>query len=357
MRYMRRRATWTRLPARVALLALAGCGCGGLRPPGLAPPEPEPAFLWGLCNPASAAEIADLAGGRPFLVRLDSPFTGGRPILRSARELHRLRTDPGVRFMIVLPYRPDRRAGPDEWSAFVERAVEYYARQPAVRYLQITQGINRPAYADLAGDRAPFARQALLDGLRVAHETRARVGADLRLGFSVYVGSGSTPEELLRWLGRDAELSSLVDWVGLDCYPGTGLLTLQGGASDALAGVLRRARDEWLPLAGLQHTPLMLTQLGVSTVLHVSPDALGYWVDTLATTVWRERESLNVRGCCWYEARDKDSSAGVLGGPRRYVESHFGLSTTSGWRKEGFYSYRARIAALQPQTPAGTVVD
>ncbi len=339
------------------LLVLAGAGCNRLPLPQDASPGPEPAFLWGLCNPAEAAEVAELAGDHPFLVRLDSPFTGGRPTLRSARVIHKLRTHPGVRFMIVLPYRPETGAGPDEWTAFVERAVKYYARQPAVRYLQITQGINSPAYADLAGDRAPFARQALLMGLRTAAAARERTGADLRLGFSVYVGTGTTPADLMEWLGREPEVAALVDWVGLDCYPGSGLLSRQRNAGEALTDVLHQARFEWLPLAGLHRAPLLVTQLGVSTVVQVSADTQRQWVETLADAVWDARDAVGLRGCCWYEARDRDSAAGLLRGPRRYVASHFGLSTSAGWRKQGYFAYRERITALQPEVRVQRVID
>lgn len=334
--------------AVLAFAAVAGLGCGEWRLPRGPAPGPEPEFLWGICNPATAAEVADLAGPQPFLVRLDSPFTGGRPTLRSARALEELRVHREVRFMVVLPYRPQADATPDDWSAFVRRAVEYYGRQPAVRYLQITQGINSPAYADLAGDRAPFARQALLDGLRVAAETRARTGADLRLGFSVYVGTGATPAALMQWLRRAPDAMEAVDWVGIDCYPGTGLLCLESGAADALNDVLRRARAEWLPLADLGDVPLILTQLGVATVAQVSPEAQGRWVDVLVTTAWAARDRVNLGAVCWYEARDRDTSATVLAGPRRYVGSHFGLSTSAGWRKDGFATLRARVATLQP---------
>lgn len=353
---LRARGGGARLLLGLALLA-GVLGCDRVGVPNPLAREPEPSFLWGVSNPADPAEVRDLAGPHPFLVRLESPYTGGQPTLRSARSLHELAVHPGIRFMIVLPYRPRGDAGPDDWTEFVERAVRYYARQPQVRYLQITQGINSPAYADVAGDHAPFSRQALLEGLRAAATARADTHADLRLGFSFYAGTGTTPEDLLGWLAHAADVPDIVDWVGVDCYPGTGLLTREVNAGSTLTDVLQQARNTWLPVAGLDSTPLILTQIGVAEIFPTSGDAQGRWLDALGVAAWNVRETLNLRAFCWYETRDKDSTATLLAGPRRYVHSHFGLCSSAGWRKPSYGVYRDRIAASQPDDRAAHMVD
>jgi hypothetical protein len=169
--------------------------------------------------------VAELSGGRPFVIREYVRWCGGNTALEqeidASRDLDHL-TMPddwyvtgGRELDLVLSYLPPI-ADLDGWLAFIDRALDRYGH--LVRYLQVTLEANFPI-PHIDGS-SPGVIAALTQGLPYA---RARVRDGVQVGFSL-----AEPAE---WLGGDdqfwRDLSSFpyaafaahVDYVGLGLYP------------------------------------------------------------------------------------------------------------------------------------------
>ncbi|MCI4061186.1 hypothetical protein MRQ36_00800 [Micromonospora sp. R77] len=278
--------------------------------------------------------VADLAGGRPFVIREYVHFFGDTAppdvvtSLGAEHELDHL-TMPDEWYVedsreldLVVSYLP-RVADLSGWLKFLDTVIDRYGH--LTRYLQVTLEPNFPI--PLIDGSAPGVLEALTVGIPHARAVLDRQGLQhVRVGFSV-----AEPAE---WLGGDEQfwsyLSSLpyrdfaahVDYVGLGLYPDAFSPVAPRGNPRDTASLTRHAlhhlRNGSLPRAHIPPgTPLHIVENGTpSGSPRTEQDQCDSLSDMLGV-ILAEQETLNITHYELFSLRDGDSGSteptGTLG--------------------------------------------
>lgn len=292
--------------------------------------------------------VAELAQGRPFVVREYVHFFGrgsaarGRAeveALGAGRALERLTmpddwyVDHQRELDLVVSYLPVE-ADVEGWLEFLDAVIERYGH--LTRYLQVTLEPNFPI--PLIDGSSPGVLDALAQGIPHARKTLAAKGlADTEVGFSV-----AEPAE---WLGgddafwdhlsRQEDFAQHVDYVGLGLYP------------DAFSPVPPEAVAP-LTEHALVHLRHRCAEVGLDVPIHIaengSPSGQGRSEEgqkdsltTMLTTVLDHAERLDITHYELFSLRDADSSSSEPVGT-------LGLVTDTYERKPAFAAYQDVIA-------------
>jgi hypothetical protein len=318
-----------------------GGAAGTVGPAG--PAKPEDAEL-------RLARLQQLRGGaRPFVLHLYDAFTSPA----DASSLPQRLSDEiagyvsrGFQVEIVLAYRPARAGGDvDGYVEFVRSRVRQLGPDAGVVGIQVTNEANVIGAPSAADGAYGGAREALVKGVIAAKDEARRGGFDqLEIGFNWAYQRGPAETRFWASLGRagGAAFVAAVDWVGLDTYPGTWGPRLRGrslraGAQRATLDALALLRSTLLPLAGLEHARLHVSEAGYPTGPGRSRRKQTLVLRAVARAVIKNRHKYGVTDFRWFDLRDADSAS-------RSFEARYGLLHDDYRPKPAFRSYRRIIA-------------
>ncbi len=322
-----------------------------------APPRPE--------NPARRlAALKELAGSKPFVVRLYSAWTGDAAADDVAGWLDgdiAGYTASGLQVELVVRYKPtklDRVSAPSAFADHVRRIVSRYGADPRFVSIQVTNEANIAGAPDAADGAFAGAVEALVKGVIAAKAEVRRAGyGHVRVGFSwAYDERPRASTEFWAALGRvgGSAFSEAVDWVGLDTYPGTWspALSLSNRlprrAGRAVKESVRALRDCYMPMAGLGgSTSLHVAENGFPTGPGRSELQQARVLAAMVHSVNAIRATYGVTDYRWFDLRDSATAD-------RSVESQYGITRDDYSPKPAFGIYRALIAGHgEPGTGPG----
>ena len=289
--------------------------------------------------------VAQLRGGRPFVVHLYAQYDGAATPAGAVEEIAREAahyTRQGVLYEVVLTYRPPTYdvAG---YTGYVRRVVARLAGDRRVKAIQVTNEVNQPAAPDASDGAYEGARDALVQGVIAAkEEALARGRADLGIGFNwFYRLDPATEDSFWSELARKggARFARSVDWVGLDAYPGTFFPPGPQRRREAMVNAMSTLRC-LAKVAGIgSSTPIHVTENGYPTDPARTYEEQRIAMREFVRAVHDYRRNYNVTDYRWFDLRDADSSS-----PR--FEQQFGITRSDYQPKPAFGEYRDLIAAL-----------
>jgi hypothetical protein len=301
--------------------------------------------------PRTLANVRDLAGSRPFVVRLYGEYSG-EDVHAAGRLLDDARwwSHHGLRVEMALRYRP---AGPElaraygPWVRWVARRL---ARIKGVVAIQVGNEANNHDAAAAADGAYPGAARAIARAVPVAR--RAVVAAGRRdIGIGINWAAGKRPcargsfWRTLRSAGGSSFASSL-SWVGVDVYPGTWSAPARGSAPGASAvdrtvtQTLRCARTRHIPDAGLpRRVRITVAETGYPTGAQRSESTQQAVLVATVGAVQRVAARYGVTDLRWFSLRDSNTASGQL-------ENGYGLLRDDHSPKPAYASYRDLVAGL-----------
>lgn len=289
--------------------------------------------------------VAQLRGGRPFVVHLYSQYSGAATPAGAVQKIAdeaRVYTRQGLLYEVVLTYRPPSYdvAG---YVGYVRRVVAALAGDPRVKAIQVTNEVNQPAAPDASDGAYEGARDALVQGVIAAKaEALLRGRPDLGIGFNwFYRLDPATEDSFWSELGRKggAQFARSVDWVGLDAYPGTFFPPGPQRRREAMVNAFSTLRC-LAKVAGIPaSTPIHVTENGYPTDPGRSYEDQRTALREFVQATHDYRGNYNVTDYRWFDLRDADS------GSARF-EQQFGITRSDYEPKPAFGEYRNLIAAL-----------
>lgn len=305
------------------------------------------------------AALDELAGGRAgrrnFVVRLYGSFTGnpardawvGRGANAGvARQIHEyVARDFLVELVLRYQPNPDRGgASVAGFSSFVHATVRRFARDPRVRFLQVTNEANVTAAPDSSDGAYAGARRALIAGTEAAARAVRATGGHLQIGFNwAYTPDPGAAAPFWRALRRaNARWRTSIDWVGIDIYPGTfydrGTPPSQLGVT--LIGALRTLRAQMTAVGLAGSVPIQVSEAGYPTSTTHTARAQSIALAAMVHAVVTTRAAFDVTDFYWFDLRDSNSAAADQ-------QEHYGLMTDSYTPKPAFWRFKALIANRQ----------
>jgi hypothetical protein len=287
--------------------------------------------------------------GEPFVVRLNRFFwsEGGDAVRRFLKLTERY-AKRGFDVELQLRYhpRPDQEGRIGRWVDFVRKVVRRFGSNPHVVAVQVTNEVNltfSPDSSDGAYDRA---RDALIRGVRSAHNEARRRGYDqLEIGFNWFYRTDPANErsfwEYLRDEGGPRFVRA-VDWVGLDAYPGTFFPPFEeeGGEGDGMLNAMSQLRECFLPIPGIPDSvPIHVEENGWPTGPGRSYERQARAMRSMVRAVHRFRGTYNVAEYRWFDLRDHRTSSPNL-------QHHYGILEDDYSQKPAFATYERLVERL-----------
>ena len=289
------------------------------------------------------------APAAPFVLRLNRLFwsDGDAALDRFATLVDRY-TGAGYAVELQVRYhpRPDQEGDIGAWVAFVRQVVDRFGPNPRVWGLQVTNEVNFTISPDSSDGSYPGARDALIEGVKAAHDQAAKRGyRNLKIGFNWFYRMDPATEEqywsYLRDHGGPA-FTRAVDWVGLDAYPGTFFPPVEppGGHRDGMVSAMSTLRCELTGIGIPTSTPIHIEENGWPT----QPPARSYEQQTqilqaMVGAVNDFRGTFNVTDYRWFDLRDHRTSS-------TNFQHHYGLLEDDYTPKPAFAAYAKLIADL-----------
>ena len=293
-------------------------------------------------------------GPAPFVVRLYASFSGnlvadgwsGSGANAGVGAQVESDTANGLLVDLVLRYQPAPDLGNASvvgFDAFVRHTVARYARNPRVRFLQITNEADVAGSPSSADGAYAGVVQALVTGTEAAASAAWANGAShLAIGFNwAYQAGGPKADAFWSTLRAGGQVwAQSVQWVGIDDDPGPlGAPTVPPDQiGPALASAIVTLRN-FMSGVGLGHNvPVHVTEVGYPTGPRHSWAAQATALSSVVRTIYKDRLALNVTDLRWFELRDDD---GAIAGQR----DQYGVMTGAYLPKPAFWTYRALIAS------------
>lgn len=266
----------------------------------------------------------------------------------------------GFSIEVVLRYE-SKQGDWKGYARFVAAMVSHFSSTRAVRYIQVTNEANAPLDPAASDGAYPGATSALVAGVEAAHHEalslEGKTHRHILIGFNV----AWAPTPILSnwfsglWGDGGRELSSSVNWVGLDLYPGT---YLPGLPSSTPSGIARSApavvreelvamRNAVLPAAHLGRTvALQLTEIGYATSLadHHSDADQASAVKAFARGACSVASKVGLTTFEWFELTDAPAPAADLSPTALHLPWRFGLLDNDLVPKPAFSEYEHVIA-------------
>ncbi len=280
--------------------------------------------------------IADLRGGREFLLRTYAGYSGDESA-GGVLTLAQMFANTGEPWDFVLAFRSDR-AELDGWLELIRTLVYQFGQ--SLHSLQITNEPNLTHVPDAGDGSNPHVRPALKQGVIAAKTAAIATGASIAVGFNA-VPTFSPHDDFWPAIKEfGSEFSNALDYVGLDFYP-----DVFGSPIDlahlpaAVEAVLRDFRAR-LTTAGISPTvPIRICENGWPTGPNRSYERQADVLEINIRTVHQLRNELNISHYELFSLRDADSA-----NPTLFYQ--FGIMQSDYTPKPAFQVYKRLIQEL-----------
>jgi hypothetical protein len=293
------------------------------------------------------AALAELAGGRPFVVHQYIEYTtpaNNEAQIAGAEATTQHYASQGLRVEWVLRYRPASAPDVAGFAAFAREAVARLGALEAVKALQITNEANFTAAPDSADGAYTGAAEALVEGVIAAKdEAVVRGMTGLEIGFNWFYRTDPASEHGF-WSGLGARggqrFADSVDWVGLDAYPETFFPPANTSRRGSMTNAMSVLRECLMPLAGLDGSvPIHVTENGWPTAPNRSYAEQERALRDMVLAVHDYRAVYNVTDYRWFTLRDSNSADPNF-------QQQYGLMRDDYTPKPAYWAYRDLVAAL-----------
>ena len=278
----------------------------------------------------------------PFVLRLNRFFWSlGEEGIRQFQERARSFTKRGYLVELQLRYHPTESQEGDiaAWTDFVREVVRRFGPNRRVIALQVANEVNLTFSPDSSDGAYDGARDALIEGVKAAHEEVLAGGYDqLEIGFNWFYRTDPSNERSFWEYLRDhggPEFVEAVDWVGLDAYPGTIFPPAEppGGERDGMVNAMSQLRECFLPIPAIgPEVPIHVEENGYPTGPGRSYEAQEQALRSMVGAVRDFRGTYNVSDYRWFDLRDHNS--GSLN-----FQHHYGLLEDDYTPKPAFAAY------------------
>ena len=294
----------------------------------------------------TVAAIEELAGERPFLVRLNRVlYSKGKEAIKDATRRAELYTARGLYVSLQLRYGDIGfdQGTPEGYAAWLRRLVRRLGPNERVIGYEVTNEANLPSAPDNSDGSFAEAPRAVAEGIAAVDDEARKRGFDhVSVGFNWYYEVAS-PDEDAFWQGLApyaSELADALDWVGMTVYPGTFDQTppgLEGRRIVEGLHVLRTCRLAQLGIA--PDVPIRIMENGYPNAMGKPAEVQAKALERMVRAVADFGETYNVTDYNWFTLRDARTGSVT-------PSDVYGLIETDYDRKPAYGVYKELIAEL-----------
>ncbi|MCL4448367.1 MAG: hypothetical protein M1483_05935 [Actinobacteria bacterium] len=305
-------------------------------------------------------ELHLLANGHPFLLHIytswHKAYGTNPPWLKEIANEIVAYAKAGFQVELVLRYN-SYSGDATGYAAFVAAVVRYFAQQPALSFIQVTNEPNVPLAPATSDGAYPNVLNAVVDGVEAGALAAKSVKSKVKLGFNI---SYMLPQINETWFTHLDSIGGTrfardLSWVGVDIYPGTYYPSLPSASSSQLPAVasqtveyaLNSMRLRVFPIADIAPTvQLQISEIGFATSTHLNhTDAeQAILLKAFVQGACKSAQADNVSAFEWFDLTDASKPTAYLNNPSLHLPWRFGLLRYNLTPKPAFMLYSKIIA-------------